>query len=449
MMKPQLALLKAICFAFLIVLPTTAFAVPPGPTVEWVRQFGTSGSEWSATVSADPLGNVFVGGATSGTFSGPTIPSYSVFIRKYDASGTAIWTRQIAPQEINGIGFVAADGFGNVYAGGDTEGNVAAPLVGGTDYFLRKYDNAGNVLWTRQAGSLSYDYVQKAATDSLGNVYLTGFTGYDLGGPALGGYDSFLIKYDPLGNKLWSRNIGTSDNDYGRGVATDPLGNVYVTGSTDGSFAAPWAGSDDIFVAKYDSTGNQLWKKQLGTPSSDIGYDVAADKFGHVYLSAYTEGTMAPGAPGFGDVVVAQFDSAGNQNWIRQFGTPQTDISFRATSDQMGNYFVEGHTTGSLGGPANGSYDVFAVKFLPDGTQGWSYQIGSSGFDLGYGISTDGLGKVYLSGFVEGVVGASSAGGYDAFVVKLNDPLFVPEPATLTYVSAIALAGLSRRRRMI
>ncbi len=215
MIKQPLALFAATCLTLLLTLPKSAPAASPPPSVDWIRQFGTSGSEQSATVSADILGNVFVAGLTGGTFSGPPINAGSVYLRKYDATGTASWTRQIAPQEDNGRGVVAADGLGNVYVGGDTTGNVAAPNAGETDYFLRKYDTSGNVLWTRQAGSLSYDYLQKATVDLSGNVYLTGYTAYDLAGPNLGGYDAFLIKYDSLGNKIWSRQIGTTGEDLG------------------------------------------------------------------------------------------------------------------------------------------------------------------------------------------------------------------------------------------
>ncbi len=220
-----------------------------------------------------------------------------------------------------------------------------------------------------------------------------------------------------------------------------------MAGSTDGSFASPYAGGEsDMFLAKYDANGNPIWKRQLGTASSDIGYDVVADAFGNVYLSGYSEGVMGAAALGYGDVVLTRFDSGGNQIWTRQFGTTEPDVSFRASTDGLNNVYLVGQTTGSLGGPNAGSYDMFATKYLADGTLGWSYQVGSFQFELAFGVSADGRGNVYLSGFTDGTVGPSPAGDRDAFVVKLHDPAFVPEPATVTQACVLALLGYGRRR---
>ena len=110
-------------------------------------------------------------------------------------------------------------------------------------------------IWTRQIGTSSDDKANGVAVDTSGNVYVTGCTGSGLDGNTSAGEDDiFLIKYDTSGNKIWTRQIGTSSDDYASAVAVDTSGNVYVTGSTDGDLDGNTsAGEDDIFLIKYDT----------------------------------------------------------------------------------------------------------------------------------------------------------------------------------------------------
>jgi len=82
-------------------------------------------------------------------------------------------------------------------------------------------------------------------------------------------------------------------NDYANGVATDSSGNVYVTGGTKGGLDGNTsAGNTDLFVVKYNSSGTKQWTKQLGTSSSDEAYGVATDSSGNVYVTGYTAGGL-------------------------------------------------------------------------------------------------------------------------------------------------------------
>ena len=96
------------------------------------------------------------------------------------------------------------------------------------------------------------DYANGVATDSSGNVYVTGGTkgGLD-GNTSAGDTDLFVVKYNSSGTKQWTKQLGTSSGDYARGVATDSSGNVYVTGYTGGGLDGNTsAGSSDLFVVK-------------------------------------------------------------------------------------------------------------------------------------------------------------------------------------------------------
>jgi hypothetical protein len=176
--------------------------------VLWTRQVGTSGFDESTSVSADALGNVYISGETEGNLGGTNAGSYDAFVSKYNSAGALQWTRQIGTSQFEDSNGVEADGLGNVYLLGNTNGSLSGPNAGNTDPFVRKYNAAGTVLWTRQFGTSSTDYSLGISSDSLGNVFVSGFTWGSLGGPNAGVEDAFLAKLpdpvpEPGPGRLW------------------------------------------------------------------------------------------------------------------------------------------------------------------------------------------------------------------------------------------------------
>jgi len=103
------------------------------------------------------------------------------------------------------------------------------------------------------------DYANGVATDSSGNVYVAGVTygGLDWNTSA-GANDLFVVKYNSNGTKEWTKQLGSASSDYANGVATDSSGNVYVTGDTYGGLDGNTsAGYNDLFVVKYYSSGTK------------------------------------------------------------------------------------------------------------------------------------------------------------------------------------------------
>jgi hypothetical protein len=163
---------------------------------------------------------------------------------------------------------------------------------------------------------------------------------------------------------VWARQIGTSGFDSSAGVSADGLGNVFITGATQGNLGATNAGGSDVFVSKYNAAGNLLWSRQLGSADDDYGNDASADGHGNVYITGETYGSLAgPNAGGI-DVFVSKFDSAGTLLWKRQIGSDNHDDALGVSADGLGNVYSSGQTAGSLGGPNSGSYDVFIAKLV-------------------------------------------------------------------------------------
>jgi hypothetical protein len=342
----------------------------------WTRQFGSSSNDMAEGVAIDGSGNVYVAGITWGTFPGQTSSgSGDAFVRKYDSAGNEVWTRQFGTSEDWDLADgVAVDASGNVYVAGDTIGALPEQtLSGDSDAFVRKYDATGNEVWTRQFGTSAGDSVAEVAVDGSGNVYVTGFTLGALPGQTLSGdSDAFVRKYDASGNEIWTRQFGTSSSDGARGADVDVSGNVYVAGSTGGAFPGQTSsGSGDAFIRKYDGSGNEVWTKQFGTSASEDAGGIAVDNSGNVYVAGniYSDGAF-PGQTSSGntDTFVRKYDGSGNEVWTRQFGSPESEDTYGVAVDPSGNVYVAGYTWGVLPGQTV-SGGSFLVKFVEEAVE--------------------------------------------------------------------------------
>ena len=171
----------------------------------------------------------------------------SIFIscskKSTDNTTTSFGTKQLGTSSTDYGYSVTSDSSDNIYVTGYTfgglDGNTSS---GGRDIFLVKYNSSGTKQWTKQLGSYnskgygsSNELGNVVTTDSSGNIYVTGWTDGDLdGNTSSGESDIFLVKYNSSGTKQWTKQMGTSSQDYGKGVTTDSSGNIYVTGWTVG-----------------------------------------------------------------------------------------------------------------------------------------------------------------------------------------------------------------------
>lgn len=334
----------------------------------WTAQLGSAGGERSFGVSTDGLGSVYISGATGGSLNGPQAGFGDAILSKYTTAGALLWTRQLGTAYPDASNAVAADGIGNVFISGYTEDTFNGPHVGLQDAFLTKYDAAGNRIWTTQLGTKQLDSSLGLAVDCLGNVYTTGFTGGDLiNGTNHVELDAFLAKYDADGNRLWIKQlgqlVGTTTAIRSNGVTYDGLGNVYLTGFMEGDFGGPSSGSDDAFLCKFDAGGNLLWKAQLGTSEIDHSHGVTTDGHGNVYIAGQTTGGLEGPGAGLEDMFLTKFDETGNRLWTMQLGSAGRDAAHGVSADLQGNIYITGFTDGSLGGVNAGDDDIFIAKF--------------------------------------------------------------------------------------
>ena len=393
----------------------------------------------------------------------------------------------------NQIFDIKIDGSGNRYMTGYFTGTADFDLgvgvanltgAGSTDIFLAKYDASGNYLWAKSMGGTGNDEGASLALDGIGNVQLTGyFSGtadFDPGvGTAnltgVGFTEIFLAKYDASGNYTWAKGMGGTDflGNRGTSLCLDGSGNVLMTGSfsgtTDfdpgvGTANLTSAGNTDIFLAKYNASGNYVWTKSMGGTDQDAGKSIALDGSGNILLTGYFNGTNAidfdPGAgtanltgAGVSDLFFAKYNASGDHVWAKGIGGIGSDRAASLVLDGSGHVLLTGYFYGTVdfdpgAGTADlisvgGNDEIFFAKYDAAGNYVWAKRLGGTGYDQGTSLALDGSGNLLLSGFFSGTAdfdpgdntaNLTSAGfPQDIFLAKYD--------ASGNYVWAIGMGG--------
>jgi hypothetical protein len=347
-----------------------------------------------------------------------------------------IWATYYGWQDTDFGGCTTTDALGNVYMSGNTystsgiaSGGFQNNFGGGLeDAFLVKFDIVGNRLWATYYGGSDNDEGNRVTTDIAGNVYLTGTT-LSSSGIASGGYqnnpgggtDAFLVKFDAAGNRLWATYFGGNGNEYGYDVRTDAQNNVFISGRTSsssgiasGGFQNSYGGgSNDAFLAKFNSAGTLLWATYYGGSDDDLGSSVTIDAFGDAFLCGYSNSTSAIASGGFQnlpgggyDGFLVKFSPSGNRIWATYYGWNGDDKAIGNAIDGSGNIYLCGFTN-SYNGIASGGfqntygggiYDGFLVKFSSFGVRLWATYYGGTAEDRSMEVETDTWNHVYLVG---------------------------------------------------
>jgi hypothetical protein len=284
-----------------------------------------------------------------------------------------------------------------------------------SDAYLQARTIEGSLVKDTKWGSKADDSALAVAVDSALNHLVVGWTAgkMDLN-PHRGGRDAFIAKWgDDPAKPIWIRQWGSSGNDVARALAIDAADGILVVGSTNGKLGADAAlGMEDLFVTKWDSSGNRLWTKQWGSESPDVATAAALDKAGHLWIVGRTAGDLGTGNLGDYDAFLTELDPDGTPLFTKQFGSVLGDSAEGIAIDADGNIFVTGFTQGAFDGTeSTGGIDTFVTKLTSAGAPIWTRLWGTTADDFAEGLALDRAGNPYVAVSSLGTAGPSCPPG--------------------------------------
>jgi hypothetical protein len=217
------------------------------------------------------------------------------------------WTRQYMSEydpEFDAPFAMTVDASGNAHVTGSFSGPHQLP-----DMVTIKYSSVGDTLWVRRfhGPGDSWDDGRAVVLDSMGNVYVTGWTHSEEQS-----FNYVTIKYSASGAQQWLAYYHHAGEDRAMDIGVDASGNVYVTGTSGGQGTA-----GDYATVKYNSLGEQQWVARYNGPGNtqDRAAALALDAQGNVYVT----GASGEGSENRSDYVTVKYNPSGVQQWVGRY----------------------------------------------------------------------------------------------------------------------------------
>ncbi|NQT77711.1 MAG: T9SS type A sorting domain-containing protein [Bacteroidetes bacterium] len=350
--------------AYVIILAfffTHNFVSAQNSKIKWIHQEGGMGTDIGQSITSDD-NFIYSAGTFSDTcwFGNTSIIAkglFDIYISKYDKSGNFIWAKDYGGKEYDRPLCIMHNN-GHLYTVGffsDTISFEETTLIakGECDIFITDHDTEGNLNWVKQFGGAGSDQGYSITTDNDNFLYLSGifqntviFDNTSL--TSNGDYDIFLAKLDNEGNVLWINQGGGAEADLGLSVTSDNFNNIYLTGNFKDSAVFNdtvliSSGFQDIFIAKYNSSGDLLWIRKAGGEWGALGSSIIADENEDIYLTGIFGGTAFFNSDtivsnGEFDIYIAKYNRIGELLWITGFGSSAMDRSYCIVGDNNSIY---------------------------------------------------------------------------------------------------------------
>ena len=396
------------------------------PTIEGGARI-TSEGDGTAKVGAsamDEFGNTYLVGSTTGDMGSFHIgEEQDVFLSKYDSAGNLTWQRMLGATDTADGFAIEVDANNNVVIAGSVTGQLTEDgRGGGVDSFVTKYNSEGAEVFTRQVAPTADDSALALAIAADGSIYVSGQTSAALasGLTYSGGTDAYITKLDDAGELIYNRQFGGANDDKITSIAVAADGNLIVGGE----IKTPT--SKDAFVRKFDEsdgTSAAIWDIDLGDMEAGALNAIAVDgnkvyvvgATSNASLDAGGTGTINGTHAGVQDGFIFEIDDSGNSAAAVQttyIGSENTDRIYDIKVSG-GDLYIAGDTLGGIGGETlSGDVDGFAAKLSADGTMQWTHQYrGYDGYGSARGIEVDQAGSSVLDvlGFPAGQMDFTSS----------------------------------------
>lgn len=257
-------------------------------------------------------------------------------------------------------------------------------LDSNTDPFLVR-QNSGYELFLKTLGGASIDCAYGGCETADGEIIIVGYSS-----SYASSRDVLIMQYESNGTLLRARTDGGTQTDQAYAVTSTFDGGFIVAGET----ASYGSGGLDVLLLKYDCSLNLIWTKTVGGPNDDSAYAVEETADNGFIVAGSTKSYGV----GNQDVFLMKFDSTGDLIWSRTAGGPNTEIgkSLGITTD--GGYLIAGSTS-TYGA---GGYDILLLKYSSDGTLLWVKTAGSSSDELAVSIVVMPDNGCVVGGYISG-----------------------------------------------
>ena len=339
-------------------------------------------------------------------------------------------TNDTRVQANTAAGGVAVDSFGNVYVVGQSEGTFGSEINTSStqDVFLTKLDNRGNVIFSRLLGASDSADGFAVTVDASDNVIIAGQTNSAIqSGDLIDTNDAFVAKFNSSGDEQFRFQLDTFGTTSGLALATDTSGSIFVGGSTSGSIGAgsTFSGvTDGLLLQLNGSTGAIENSALIGGAGREVIKDLAFNDSGELLIALEEDGQAVLRKRSTGDLST---DTASIT-----LGSLGTGGALNGIAVEGNNVFLSGTTRdGALTaggtitptGSENGSQDGFVSGFTDTGTAftgNFTSFVGTSEADQIVGVTVNG-GSVFVAGVTQSTLaGETSVGATDSFVTRIN-----------------------------
>ncbi len=457
----------------------------------WGGAMGASGSDIGTGIVLEDAGHVYTTGSFTGTTDfdpGPSVynltsaGSNDIYVAKFDTNGTLLWAKAMGGAYVDAATALAIDPAGNVYTTGGFCGtadfdpgagtfNMTAATTGQNDIFVSKLDADGNFVWAKGVvGGTWWDAGYGIAIDPMGDVVVTGRFYYQGGprdfdpGPGVflltaGQEDVFVLKLDADGDFVWAENFGGgSYENRGYALATDTIGNIFITGYFEGAIdfdpgpgttLLTAVGTWNVFYLKLDTAGALVWVKSLPVTTQTYhnegnwGAKLSTDPQGDLIATGRFSGTIDfdPGAGsvpltavGDHDIYVLKMDADGEFVWAKAMGGTGYDEGFGIHVGPDGNLLITGSFEGTVDfdpGPGTasllsaGGADAFVLQLNSEGDYLHAVSFGGVEYDRGHSVTNSGSGAIYLTGWFTGTTDLDPGAGSQTFSAQGSNDIYV------------------------